>query len=93
MFDPDANITMPHPAAHKANLDELFSPGSDELLSEATRHAESIAIAIHGKHFPEIDQWKPHSGDLIGLLTQIDNMTASMKRARKSEPAFSGWWA
>jgi hypothetical protein len=33
-----------------------------------------------GKHYPEAPQWEPLP-DLIGLLTQIDNMTTGLVRA------------
>lgn len=48
---------------------------------EATRYAENLAVAL-SRHFPHVPQWKPLSGDLIGLLTQIDNMTAGLSPAR-----------
>jgi hypothetical protein len=51
------------------------------VLEEATRYAERLAVAIHAKHYAgSAPQWKPLSGDLLGLLTQIDNMTAGMGR-------------
>lgn len=48
---------------------------------EATRYAENLAVAL-SRHFPHVPQWKPLTGDLIGLLTQIDNMTAGLSPAR-----------
>lgn len=52
-----------------------------EMNKEATRYAERLAVALHQKHYPEVVQWKPLSGDLLGLLTQIDNMTAGLARS------------
>lgn len=49
---------------------------------EAARYAERLAATLHAKHFPEATQWKPLSGDLIGLLTQIDNMTSALSRTK-----------
>lgn len=44
-------------------------------------YATSLARAIWEKHFKETaPDWKPLP-DLIGVLTQIDNMTAGMVRA------------
>ncbi len=48
---------------------------------EATRYAENLAVAL-SRHFPHVPQWKPLTGDLIGLLTQIDNMAAGLSPAR-----------
>lgn len=48
---------------------------------EVTKYAEHLAVLLHAKHYPEVTQWRPMSGDLPGLLTQIDNMTAGMVRA------------
>lgn len=44
---------------------------------EATRYAENLAVAL-SRHFPHASQWKPLTGDLVGLLTQIDNMTTGL---------------
>jgi hypothetical protein len=42
---------------------------------DATQYAERLAVALHARLFPEVTNWRP-SGTLVGLLTQIDNMTA-----------------
>jgi len=36
-------------------------------------YATGLAKHLHAKHFPHVTQWKPLP-DLLGLLTQIDNM-------------------
>lgn len=46
----------------------------------ATVYAETLATALHAKHYAEITNWRPLSGDLFGLLTQIDNMAAGLAR-------------
>lgn len=51
----------------------------DELAS-ASGYAEQMVIQLAGRCFPELDEWQPLSGDMIGLLTQIDNMTAGLVR-------------
>ena len=48
---------------------------------EACRYAERLATILATKHWPEADQWRPLTGDIIGLLTQIDNATAGLVRA------------
>jgi hypothetical protein len=40
-----------------------------------------LAIALHAKHYPEVTQWEPLRGDMGGLISQIDNMTAGLSRA------------
>ncbi|KQQ29416.1 hypothetical protein ASF53_19485 [Methylobacterium sp. Leaf123] len=52
---------------------------------EAERYAESLAVALWQKHWREnAPDWKPLTGDLIGILTQIDNMTCGLSRAPNS---------
>ncbi len=53
---------------------------ASDLLQRAAGYAERLAVALRAKHYPDVPQWQPLSGDLLGLLTQIDNMTAGMKR-------------
>jgi hypothetical protein len=56
-------------------------PSSIEEYQEAYNYARSIAEAIWKKHYKDIaPHWKPHS-DLLILLTQIDNMTATLRPA------------
>ncbi len=53
----------------------------------ALGYATRLAIAIHAKHYAEVTQWKPLP-DLLGVLTQIDNMTSGLIRAPLSaQPA------
>lgn len=47
---------------------------------EATSYAKNLAEGLHRKHYAEVTQWKPLD-DLLGLLTQIDNMTTGLVRA------------
>ena len=49
--------------------------------TDALRYAESIAIHLHANHYADVPHWEPLTGDLIGLLTQIDNMTVSLVRS------------
>lgn len=56
---------------------EDYPPDDDR----AYRYAARLAIAFWEKHWKdEAPDWKPLP-DLIGVLTQIDNMTAGMARA------------
>lgn len=55
-------------------------------LNEATTYAERLVSVLHEKHWrADAPQWKPLSGDLVGILTQIDNMTAGLIRAKELE--------
>lgn len=49
-------------------------------IETATGYAERLSVALMEKHFPEATTWKPLSGDLIGILTQIDNLTTGLCR-------------
>jgi hypothetical protein len=40
-------------------------------------YAQRLATALHDKHYPEVGHWKPLP-DMLGVLTQIDNMTAEL---------------
>lgn len=51
-------------------------------VEQATRYANQLAMSLAGK-FPAVDVWKPLD-DLIGLLTQIDNMTCGFIMQRDS---------
>ena len=53
---------------------------------EATGYAERLAIALAGKFYPDVPQWRPITGDLMGLLSQIDNITTGLVRRAPPEP-------
>ena len=55
-------------------MDEQQQSRSDD---EALNYARSLAVALHRKHFSHVENWKPLD-DVVGLLTQIDNMTAGL---------------
>jgi hypothetical protein len=65
------------------HISSLPDEAADEIerlrreRDEATRYAENLAVAL-SRHFPHVSQWKPLTGDLVGLLTQIDNMTTGL---------------
>ena len=55
-----------------------------ERAVEAAGYAERLAIALWEKHYRNAaPNWKPLTGDLIGILTQIDNMTSGLALATK----------
>jgi hypothetical protein len=50
--------------------------------TDALGYATRLAEAIYEKHYrDDAPEWKPLP-DLLGLLTQIDNMTAGLTRTR-----------
>jgi hypothetical protein len=75
---------------YRIETDPTCAEAADEierLLEEqqkATLYAESLAVAL-SRHFPHVPQWRPFTGDLIGLLTQIDNMTTGLLPAHEVE--------
>lgn len=66
--------------ASRAQAAEARATAAEGLLAETTMYAERLAVALGGKHYPEVTQWRPLSGDLMGLLSQIDNMTCGLAR-------------
>ena len=55
-----------------------------ERERQAKNYATTLAIKIHAKHYAEVKQWQPLP-DMLGLLTQIDNMTCGLVRRTDKE--------
>jgi hypothetical protein len=57
--------------------------------ARAEAYAERLARALWAKHYADdAPQWEPLTGDLMGLLSQIDNMTTGLTtRALAGEKA------
>jgi chromosome segregation ATPase len=54
-------------------------------VAEARAYAKYLAETMAAKGYPDVQQWEPLD-DLVGLLTQIDNMVAGIRdRAEKAE--------
>ena len=50
---------------------------------EATAYAERIARSLWRKHYAnDAPEWEAMKGDLMGLLSQIDNMLTGLARAK-----------
>ena len=47
-------------------------------LEEATIYARMLAVNIHDRNYHDAAPWTPKR-DLLGLLTQIDNMAAGLR--------------
>lgn len=50
------------------------------------KYAEQLAISTREKHYPEVPQFEPMSGDIMGLLSQIDNMLTGLVRSPAASP-------
>lgn len=62
------------------------APGSRNSAGEtptehAHRWATELAISMAKRFYPEVTQWKPLP-DLLGVITQIDNMTTGLMRSK-----------
>ncbi len=71
------------------DLNDLAARCEEGSGGEAVAYAKRLAVFLHAKHYAEVEQWRPLEGDLIGLLTQIDNMVSGLTRA-PSPPAGGG---
>lgn len=65
-----------------------MSETAEEQLKAAESYALGLAKRLHEKHFSGNEGWHPLEGDLIGLLTQIDNMTTELVNRTKLKIAF-----
>ena len=53
----------------------------DDLIDRSPLHyAEKLVRSIQQRCYPEVENFEPLSGDLWGLLTQLDNMMTGMER-------------
>lgn len=57
----------------------LAAQPADAAVDEATAYAYRLACYIHANHYQDVPQWKPWP-DLLGLLTQINNMVCGLER-------------
>lgn len=52
---------------------------TEKELADARAYAHNLAVSIYGQHYTdESPNWRPLP-DLMGLLTQIDNMYAGLR--------------
>lgn len=70
---------------HYAAMAALRAALAQQVEPDAYGYASRLAVALWEKHYKDTaPQWKPLP-DLLGVLTQIDNMTAGL--IRQPEPA------
>ncbi|WP_157080772.1 hypothetical protein [Methylobacterium variabile] len=70
---------------HSAPCDGSGEAG-ETRSDEATRYAERLAVALWEKHWKaDAPLWRPLAGDLVGILTQIDNMTTGLVRKEEAQ--------
>lgn len=53
-------------------------------------YAKQLAQSIHDRCYPESPQWEPLP-DLMGVLTQIDNMSVGMDRKEEPKRVLTEW--
>jgi len=74
--DPD---DYPSPSGIREIIEAIALRLKAEGMREAGCYAERLAVTLWEKHYKhDAPHWKPLSGDLIGILTQIDNMTTGL---------------
>ncbi|HEX7072953.1 MAG TPA: hypothetical protein VF226_02850 [Hyphomicrobiaceae bacterium] len=62
-------------------LSALTAGKPEQVPSDEHRYAERLLIALMEKHYPDRSpEWAPLP-DLMGILTQIDNLTTGLVRA------------
>ena len=81
-FDREYDILKPvalyeHPAPQPAVPLNL---AGETPYEHAHRWATELAVSMARKFYPEVTQWKPLP-DLVGVITQIDNMSTGLVRA------------
>lgn len=78
-------------AAERAKRDEEMSraslPSAQELTKkmealkaqyrQECKYLEKLLYIMHNTHFADHNEWRPISGDLMGMLTQLDNMMSA----------------
>lgn len=68
-----------------AGAGEPRNSAGETPTEHAHRWATELAVNMHRKFYPEVTQWKPLP-DLLGVITQIDNMSCGLVRAGAGEP-------
>jgi hypothetical protein len=61
---------------------------SDNDNGAALSYAHQLANHLHRRHYPEVQGWEP-AKDLLGLLDQIDNMTAGLVRQPQAKLTYA----
>lgn len=62
----------------------VAAPPAERVVEVAAQYAERLANVLWEKHYRNAaPDWKPLTGDLIGIITQIDNMTSGLALATK----------
>ena len=77
----------------KQALDQ-FVDANKMVQAQADNHAKTYArnLCLHmqNKFYPDVAQFEPQE-DLLGMLTQIDNMVEGLVHPQASEPAGCTW--
>ena len=87
-WDGEAEANLEFIAEAWNSHDTLLSDNkrlTDEI-EQARAYATRLAVSVGARCFPEVPEWRPLP-DLLGVLTQLDNMTCGMARAALSPVA------
>ena len=77
--------------AHAADaIDAHLAQPAQAADARAVAYAERLARMLWQEHYAEdAPQWEPLAGDLLGLLSQIDNMASGLTRAISNVQEFN----
>ena len=79
--------------AHKELADAIdahLAQSAQAVDVGALIYAEHLARALWQKHYAkDAPQWEPMTGNLFGLLSQIDNMASGLTRAISNVQGFN----
>ena len=82
MLKRETPLPKASPVCPVCGLDLPHGHGQAELVSvirESKNYATTLAVSMHRQHYAEAaPNWQPLS-DLVGLLTQIDNMYTGLR--------------
>ena len=67
---------------HGASLKSARDIALRKVQAEACAYAHNLALMLWKQHYSDVAGWMPLP-DLIGLLTQIDNMTAGLTKVER----------
>ena len=56
-----------------------------KLVRETRDYARRLAVSMHDKFYPEVKGWHTED-DMMGILTQIDNMVTGLTRIIPPQP-------
>ncbi|HVL77613.1 MAG TPA: hypothetical protein VM406_16485 [Noviherbaspirillum sp.] len=74
----------------RGNIVSAAAPAKPADIEQAHRWATELAVSMARKFYPEAPQFEPLP-DLVGVISQIDNMTTGLVRAKPAENDFPAY--